>query len=98
MSEILKVTMYVTDIEDLTKTVRSDKEAKIKDHQQVRKVTATNGKADNKIKIVLLAKPALLEGFMLDEITLKISADQTQLYTDTEEENEEDGGGQGEIL
>lgn len=82
MPEILKATLWVTDIDDTTKTVKSDNEAKIKDHEQVRKITATNGKQDNKLKIVISGKPSLLEGFTLDEITLKISSDQTELQTD----------------
>jgi len=87
MPNILEAELWVTDIKDTTTTVKSEKEEKIKDHEQVRTITITNGKTDNKLKIVITGKPSLLEGFTIDEIKLKISNDQTQLLTGEEDDD-----------
>jgi len=79
MPEIFKATLWVKDIKDTTTTVKSDIETKQKDHEQVRTITASNGKTMNPIKLVLSGKPELLEGFTLDEVELRISTDQTQI-------------------
>jgi len=86
MPEILKVTLLVSDIKDTTTTVRSEIEAKEKDHEQVRTITASNPIYGSILKLVLTGKPAFLEGFTLDEIELKISTNQTQLQTEEDED------------
>ena len=89
MSEIFKVTLWVKDIKDTTTTVKSDIETKQKDHEQVRTITATNTLREGYMKLVLTGPPELLEGFTLDAIDLRINADQTQLQTGEDEEEDE---------
>ena len=44
MPNIIETEMTVTDIKDTTTSIKSEKEEKIKDHEQVHTITATNGK------------------------------------------------------
>jgi len=85
MPNILDTEMEVTDIKDITITVKSEREEKSKDHEQIRTITATNGKTIDKLKVVITGNPRLLQSFTLDSIIIKISSIQTQLQTGEED-------------
>jgi len=86
MPNILETEMVITDIKDTTTTVKSEKEEKIKDHEQIRAITAkTVDTVNGVLKIVITGDPQVLQHFTLDDITIKISSIQTQLQTGEED-------------